>query len=534
MTRSVQIAYRSPPRIGASLGLGLVLLAAGPRAIAGDAAETLNHVRQALGYAKLADSRQELLLTGAAKFIGLDEKYSLRIDPQGRFVAEFSGRIEQTMGYDGKIAWELDWNGISREMEFGDRDNALTLGWLLTDYWLSDRVPLRFELDDAKSSEQSVLLSMKLDDSPLSGTIEIDRQTWLPRECNFSSGVRNQIVRFKDFAEHGGAKLPARIEHSTAPDFWHSYSIDSIAAAPPAAGNPFAQRPTNPAAVRFDKSAAERIETKRAPTGHLLVHPLVDGKDIGWFIFDTGAGNGAIDKETAEKAGYESFGNIPVVGAGGTIAGSFCRTKSLQLGPAIVDQPVFAEINLSTLSPYMGVPVAGVIGYSLLAHVVAEINMSDAEISIRNPAEFKLKGAEWTQLALYNKLPSVRAKFESHEGAFRLDTGAGHLSVAFHAPAVERFSLLDGRETTATMLAGVGGGIPAKSGRLKSFELAGERSEDLNATFATKDMGAFADRYCAGTIGGKFLAPFTVVLDYSHRRIALVKKATTTEATAVK
>src|SRR5215470_7433707 len=40
----------------------------------------------------------------------------------------------------------------------------------------------------------------------------------------------------------------------------------------------------------FDPKAPAKLEVKRVKTGHLLVRPVINGHEAGWFIFDTGAG----------------------------------------------------------------------------------------------------------------------------------------------------------------------------------------------------------------------------------------------------
>ena len=55
------------------------------------------------------------------------------------------------------------------------------------------------------------------------------------------------------------------------------------------------------ARLRAETPAA--LETKRAASGHVMVRPLIDGKDHGWFIFDTGAGINVLDSSTADAIG---------------------------------------------------------------------------------------------------------------------------------------------------------------------------------------------------------------------------------------
>src|SRR4029077_10918602 len=117
------------------------------------------------------------------------------------------------------------------------------------------------------------------------------------------------------------------------------------------------------------------------------------------------------------------------------------------------------------------------------------------------------------------RVACVEAEFEGHKGIFKLDTGAAGSTVAIHAPTVEKFKLLEGRETQDTLAGGVGGNVTAKKGKLKYFELGGHRSNDVEATFATVNKGAFNSSDTLGNIGGDLLKPFKMVFDYQNKRI---------------
>ena len=61
-------------------------------------------------------------------------------------------------------------------------------------------------------------------------------------------------------------------------------------------------------------------------------------------------------------------------------------------------------------------------------------------------------------------------------------------------------------------------------GRIDWFELGGRRFEQPSVQFHTEEGTVLATDYTVGLIGGGFLAPFEVVFDYTHRRLALVLK----------
>ena len=82
--------------------------------------------------------------------------------------------------------------------------------------------------------------------------------------------------------------------------------------------------------------------------------------------------------------------------------------------------------------------------------------------------------------------------------------------------------LLEGRTVQKAMAGGVGGAAAMPSGVLEWFELAGRRFEKPTVIFSQAETGAFTDRYTTGNIGQDFLAPFRLVLDYPHDRLAFV------------
>ena len=50
---------------------------------------------------------------------------------------------------------------------------------------------------------------------------------------------------------------------------------------------------------------------------------LIDGKDIGWFILDSGAEVSVIDKGAADEIKLASVGHQPLTGVGGNVMSSF-------------------------------------------------------------------------------------------------------------------------------------------------------------------------------------------------------------------
>lgn len=291
-----------------------------------------------------------------------------------------------------------------------------------------------------------------------------------------------------------------------------------LAAAPAAqeAGTPDIE----PGAASFDAAAPAELQVQRAPTGHLLVRPRINGHDAGWFIFDTGAGICCVSTPQVERLGLQAAGSLAAVGVGGSEGAALWRASELRLGPlALRDHPLMAT-DLSFLREHLGEEIAGVVGYGVLARCVAELDLVAPRLALHDPASFDAGTQAWARLDLEGRVPTVEARYEGRDGRFRLDTGSNSL-VTFHEPAVREGALLDRRETSEARLGGVGGFVAARRGRLASFELGGVVQHDLQADFALEPRGTFADATRTGNIGGGMLRPFVVLLDYGGGRLAL-------------
>jgi hypothetical protein len=461
--------------------------------------------------------------TGTADFLGATVPYSLLFS-DANFVSRIDGTLSMTEAFDGRAAWERDWNGIQRILPLGDRDNALLTSWAITGAWAAPDSPLTFSLPPGQAGDpNSVTLAFVLADSPITGTVELAPDTHLPRRIAWKAGSEDASVELSDFQPFESAILPAHILQSGASGQTVTTTLTGAAPAPVFIRNPYEPLPGRPAAA-FDNSLPADLEIKQAPTGHLLVHPLVGGKDLGWFIFDTGAGATVLSTPVAREAGFDAFGRIKAMGIGGSADANFYRAPSLSLGRITIDQPIFVGIDLAFLDQYMGVRVGGIVGYDLLARCITEFDLATPRIALFDPASYTRENAPWQELFLYERHPCTAAAFEDHAAIFKLDTGAAQDTVTFHAPAVESFRLLEGRETTPTKMGGVGGAVTGRQGTLAWFTLGPTRTDNLHASFATDPVGAFADPYTAGNIGGRLMTPFTLILDYPNSRIAFLPK----------
>lgn len=485
--------------------------------------QVLARARRAIGWEHLAPAGSAVRVRGAARFLGTDAEQTILFDGQGRFWQSFEGDLVQQSGLDGDTAWVVDWTGTSRVLELGERANAEVSAWLLSGAWAAPEGALAFS-PAADSAEGELALDFVHADGVLTGRLQLDAQTGLLRAARFGSG-EGASWTFSDYREHDGLRFPQRvvIEQRETVQSLDTRSVELLADVP---AERFATRLAPPGDTRFDPDVAPTLEVRRVSTGHLLVHPSVDGEDLGWFILDSGAGVNCIALHVADRLPEGPFGEILARGVGGTVPAHFWRAGKLQLGPLTVASPIFMELDLAFLEQHFGVPVGGILGFELFARCALELDMRAGTVALYDPATYALPEAgRWEQAVLYGRHPGVRATVEGRAGLFKIDTGAADDTLTMHYHAVLELGLLEGRETRASAAGGVGGHVPTRDGELASFELGGRRFAPLAAAFAVEDKGAFSDAYVWGNIGGELLEPFLLVFDYPGRRLGFVPRA---------
>jgi hypothetical protein len=507
-----------------SLLLQLLLLQAPAEPRTAD--EVMQRVRLATQYSKEKIPDTGLQLTGKGSFAGMPAQYNLLFNKAGHFVQTSSARITTGSGYDGTHAWVKDLGGEHRIQELSDSNRTILSGLFTTGLWLDPQSGMTYSLAKEQPKEGSYTLNFIHTPTAMTGTIMIDTKTWLPLESSMLAEGRKGTTKWTGIVEFNGMIFPKTFELFSAGDSVETFTVEKISAAPTFVRNPYTPLITPPADVTFDNKLPADLEVKRAKTGHLLVKPKINGKDVGWFIFDSGAGATVLDNGLIKELGLEQFGTLPAIGVGGAVKTTFSQPDSITLGRATFLKPISIGLDLDFLSAPMGAKIAGVIGYGVFHRCIVEMDMEKNTIALYDPKDFDQTHPKmnWQKLYQTARVACVEAEFEGHKGIFKLDTGAAGSTVAIHAPIVEKFKLLEGRETHDTLTGGVGGNVTAKTGKLKYFELGGHRTNDIEVIFATTTKGAFNSADTLGNIGGDLLKPFKIVFDYQNKRIALVKR----------
>jgi hypothetical protein len=494
-------------------------------------ATVLQKIRGAMGCDALANHVNGVEMSGRADVNGLQGPFTLSFTPDGRFCRRVQTPAPEVTAFDGTTGWGLDWTGVPRVLELENLEAAETSIWVATARWLAVDSPFVIHLVKTETRNNRVALGLRLKNGIDEAQLLVDPTTWLPAELRRRWVGGQDTWLFQDYRRTLGFSLPHTLIR-TRGGLSDTYRVEAVRPAE-SGTNPYKLVLTPPADTRFDPAASARVEVRRGtPTGHLFVRPKVNGQSAGWFALDTGAGAGlAITAKAAEALGMKSFGQVVTAGAGKPVMTCLRQGRSFGLGPVALIDPVFVELpreSADLLSRSTGMEFAGVCGYSLFARSVAVLDSEGSTLDLYDPEHYTLSAGRWQAMKLHGKIPCVGCKFDGgHEGTFRLDTGAANGSapvVVFHSPAVEKLKLLDGRSTQPVAVGGVGGVRQARLGHVDSFELGGRPFGKVPAVFMLDREGALADPYTVGTLGGGFLTPFQLVLDYPHRRLAFIAK----------
>lgn len=489
-------------------------------ASAGPAVEAvLADVRRAVGYEALA--RLPVGFSVVERGEGDGVRQTLSFGTRGG-----SLRVGSEYGYDGRYRWRFDERrGIAVPAPLRLHEKTAWPLWVRSYWWLNPGSGFTIAVAAAESSADEVALRLTERGGLVPATVWIDRRTWLPSRLSVPYERGPYAVRYSDYRPALGLRMPFTVETRYGTSAVRH--VESVAAISAGQAHFAAPPPVPPA--RFDASVPARLPLRRgtpfgpSTPGHLFAEAAVDGAPAGWFLLDSGADGMMIDAALADRLGLPIVGRTRSIGADGRPRdATFRRGRSFRVGRLTFDNPLFLALDLSGNNAPPGATRFGVIGYDVFARAVVEFARGGEWATICDPAAYRLPSpGRWQPLDFLDLAPAVVTRFEGgRSGLFQIDTGAAG-AVDFYRQYVEAERLLAGRETREVESAGAGGAFAMRAGRIGWFELGGRRFAGVEAGFRAN----FSREGGAGIVGRELMAPFLVVFDYPHRRIAFVDAA---------
>jgi predicted aspartyl protease len=489
------------------LGTALLALATAHVSVSDDVLERL---REARGDGLIAGTA--VVAAGTAERWGEDVPFRLTFDGNGRFHRALGGHRDWTLNFDGTEVWEADGSAGPVVMRGVDWELPLLMTWVATGHWLDPDAPLELSLADDTS------VDVTLHGGRMKARVQIDAESLRPTSLTLDAIGLN--VGFEDWFEVDDIWLPGNIV--TEPSYFGRFTITS-ALAESTADDLFA-KPERPAPGTHWQDGDDTVPVQRMPSGHLMIHPTLDGQDVGWFVLDTGAGMATLSPDVADALGMEAFGSEMIMGVGGPGGTAALRTgATLELGPLQIDDIVWNQSagHLARMDGMVEETIVGVLGWDLLARAAVQLDPEASTLTLRPPGGFEVPADESVELFIEWRVPNVEVRYEGdRSGILMIDTGAGSFGAFFMSAWVQRLGLLEGRETEPAEGRGIGGNITVEVGTLNWIEVAGHRIENPRVGFSTGEDFE-DDPYYQGVLGNPVLGQFRLTLDFQRGLLGL-------------
>ncbi|EFN58196.1 hypothetical protein CHLNCDRAFT_142045 [Chlorella variabilis] len=323
-------------------------------------------------------------------------------------------------GYFGTagVCWASDDAGCPRVMQLDDEEALLLSTWVRTGTWVLPRVAAHLHIAAvAAPAQKGTAKAAKAQGGSTAWVelrlrgggqvvvwLELCTTSWLPRSMRLRLAGDEEVWELSDWREWqpglwlAGTATQSSSEEGGVMNTYHACSVtlqDAPLSLLPAmesggasssgssggsrssSGSRFTppQAPLMPDDSSFLPGVPEEVPAWYTISGHSLVQPLLDGRPVGYFIFDTGASGFVLDPAVAEALGLEAFGELQVTSMVGKVASRFRRAASFQLGPLRIERPLLMELPCTGL--VAGLPeggrVAGIVGHDVLRRALVHM-----------------------------------------------------------------------------------------------------------------------------------------------------------------
>jgi hypothetical protein len=445
----------------------------------------------------------------------------------GRLRREGTGQNRNPFVFDGKDGWSVDPRAeITVANSQSGREKLLFPTWIRSGWWLDKNAPLAMSILPNESDEKNIAIAMKFTGGLVGAKLFVNRATWLPSRLVVEYSAGPYTVELSDYQETLGFRYPRQIKtnYRNSDSF---YKVKSVSANSADKRNLFAGF-ISPKDTNFDNgipAEIAKIAKGEGEGGHYFVRPLIDGREVGPFHFDSGNPGMLIDAKIADELKMPILSSTQLTGNDGKIMTvTVRRGKTFQLGRLTINNPLYLASDLSDFSAPRREKRAGLVGYPLFARAVVEFGRGGERIALYDPASYKLPNGKWQELIYAAHTPAFYARLEGdHRGLFMLDTGASG-TVFLYSKFTKEHGLLEGRKTSEMTGSGSGGGtLTSMTGQIEWFELAGYRFKNPTVEFSIEGEGVEQDGI-QGIIGRDFMKQFqTIVFNFPQKKIAFIQ-----------
>lgn len=510
-------------------------------------AENLQRINTAMGLHDLLPN-ENVTLAGKTITWGIESEWTMKWCMDGKFYEQYKNEeFTHEWGHDGKLTWYADAAGRVSRLELDEGEVCVLCAWVRTGFWVTEEAQRRLVIQQEShgstvvlySPDSEMVFSIKLKDKEVVAHVVIDKNSWLPLRMSFQRFCfrdRWKFSNWQNILADRDCRLPifsSRASSSIGQENFKIMKVDVDFVENPESSTSVYSCPLSLLVPRhnqcypraqIDSRRPASVQMRYAKSGHYMVRPMVDGKEAGYFIVDTGTGCLAINRKKAMQLGMYSFGEVYAtsISGGGVMKTQFFRGKSFQLGPLKIIDPMFMEVNIDKLLK----DVDGLCGFDIFYGSIVEMSHKHRTLSVYDPSEYnalpRTKNLRWQRMFLFDNVPHVLAKVNGRDVMLMIDSGAAGASLMFPSNLVQGFD--DPETDVPTMFRGRRMVVSqADYGNVGNFEIAGYTFSDVVALVPNKSAQKMGlSGYCVGIFCAEMVKHFILVFDYAKRRIAFI------------
>lgn len=269
---------------------------------------------------------------------------------------------------------------------------------------------------------------------------------------------------------------------------------------------------------------------------NLVVIPVeVNGVELS-FLLDTGVSKPIIFNflNVSDTLNIKETETIFLrgLGEGKMVEALKSKNNIFKIGEAIkLNQDLYAVFNANLdLSPRLGIPIHGIIGFDLFRDLVVRINYSTQRLKLTELQAYKSKKCrtcETFNLEFYNGKPYLNAKVEidgkNIPVKLLIDSGGSDALWLFENEALGIHS--SDKFFYDFLGYGLNGSVYGKRSKVDKFSLKSFELKKANVAYPDSSSVIFAQqiRNRNGSLAGNILKRFNVVFNYQKARVTLKK-----------
>src|SRR5260221_10112021 len=340
--------------------------------------------------------------------------------------------------FDGKVAWQRDWNGFVAPLDGYDvkREQALAL---LHGFGL-----LTEAAGAPEPAGENTLRFHPPGGLPL--TVVLDPATGLPARAELPSFDGKLTVTFADWREVDGLHVAFSETSTTGPSKseLHLTSVELH----PSRQVSFTRPENGPNDAFFLRGQGRQVVPFNFDNNHIMILATVNGAGPIWFLVDTGADHNYLNHSRLAELHLQSYGALQtIVGGEQSTGGSYAEHVTVRIGDVKLRDQHAGVLELRGLEKLYGMPMAGLLGYDFLSRFVVDIDYAHRQLVLYDRAHDTSKepGAR-VHLVMQGEQPyldgSIRVGDETIKSWFILDVGAAD-TMTFTTPFIAAHQLLE-------------------------------------------------------------------------------------------